>query len=43
MSKVVIGKASEIEQGKLTHVSAGGKDIYSKIEFLYIWLDVQRC
>jgi nitrite reductase/ring-hydroxylating ferredoxin subunit len=27
MSKVVIGKASDVQQGKLTHVSAGGKEI----------------
>lgn len=27
MSKVVIGKTSDIQQGKLTHVTAGGKEI----------------
>ena len=27
MAKVVVGKASDIPEGKLTHVTAGGKEV----------------
>ena len=30
MAKVVVGKAEEIGEGKMTHVTAGGKEVLPK-------------
>ena len=40
MAKVVVGKTSEIEEGKLVHITAGGKElVVTKLEGNYYAID----
>ena len=40
MAKVVVGKTSDIEEGKLVHITAGGKElVVTKLEGNYYAID----